>query len=226
MEGGGEAAVTLSEVPEARLECHSQTLLDVTRLAAGRVAPHHPLADCSITSSMGGAAMEANVHLLCMKGIEQRYNVPFDAAAVTIYAPIPQFRAGLAEQAGCTDGVLSEVERAKLLVIVGGDGRLVYAGTGDPIGPSSAHDAPCAHMFVALASGGEPSTYPLTIASSSTTSWRATLPSLPLVRCSSPTDVCTRSTTAPATTGRPPSACESWSLSSGRKGRRSDRCPV
>jgi hypothetical protein len=152
LEGGGEAAVTLSEVPEARLAA-SQTLLDVTRLAAGRVAPHHPLADCSISSSMGAAAMEANVHLLCMKGIEQRYNVPFDAAAVTIYAPIPQFRAGLAEQAGCTDGVLSEVERAKLLVIVGGDGRLVYAGTGDPIGPSSAHDAPCAHMFVALASG-------------------------------------------------------------------------
>ena len=152
LEGSGEAAVTLSEVPEATLSGCS-TLSDVTRLAAGRVAPSHPLADCSISSSMGIGATEANVRLRCTKEIEQRYSLPFDAAAVTIYAPIPQFRAGL-EQAGCAEGVLSEADRAKLLVTVGGDGRLVYSSTGAPVAPSSPlHDAPCAHMFVALASG-------------------------------------------------------------------------
>ena len=152
LEGSNEAAVTLSA--EARLS-GSQTLSDVTRRAAGRAAPQHPLADCSVSSSMGVAATEANVHLHCVKGIEQRYNLPFDADVVTIYAPIPQFRSRLTElQVGCADGVLSEADRAKLLVIVGGDGRLVYASTGDPIAPSlPLHNDPCAHMFVALASG-------------------------------------------------------------------------
>ena len=142
LQGGCEAgALTLSEVP------------GVHRLAAGRVAPHYPMAASSIGSSMGTAATEANVHLHCTEEIEQRYSLPFEAAAVTIYAPIPQFRAGL-EQAGCAEGVLSEAGRAKLLVTVGGDGRLVYASTGAPVAPSSPlHDAPCAHMFVALASG-------------------------------------------------------------------------
>ena len=152
LEGSNEAAVTPSA--EARV-AGSQALSDVTRLAAGRAAPQHPLADCSISSSMGVAATEANVHLHCVKGIEQRYNLPFDADAVAIYAPIPQFRSRLTElQVGCADGVLSEADRAKLLVIVGGDGRLVYASTGDPIAPSlPLHNDPCAHMFVALASG-------------------------------------------------------------------------
>ena len=136
----GEAAMTWSEES------------DVRRIAAGRVArPHHPVAASSIGSSMGTAATEANVHLLCIQDVAQRYSLPAVPGAVTVYAPITQF--GGAEQMERMDAVLGEADRAKLLVSVGCDGRLVYASTGEPIAPSlPPYASPYTLMFVALAS--------------------------------------------------------------------------
>ena len=123
----GEAGLALSEVPGA------------TRLLPGRggrlLVPY--AASSASCSSMGTAAMEANVHLLSRRDIEDRYELPFDQA--TVYPPVPQF--------GSFTEVLSEADRAKLLVSVGRDGRLAYASTGVPIDPAPTH------MFVVLASG-------------------------------------------------------------------------
>jgi len=127
----GEAGLTLSEVPGA-------TRLPHLPGRSGRpLAPY--AASSASCSSMGTAAMEANVHLLSRRDIEERYELPFDQATATVYAPVPQF--------GSFSEVLSEADRAKLLVCVGRDGRIAYASTGEPINPSPTH------MFVALASG-------------------------------------------------------------------------
>ena len=131
-----EAAVTLSEVSGA-----GRLLLGRGRGRGGR--PLHPYAASSV-SSQGTAATEANIHLLSTTDVEQRYNLDLDLAALDIYAPVPQFGPFLA--------VLSERDRAELLVSVGRDGRLVYASTGEPVVPSSPHsDNACTYMFVVLA---------------------------------------------------------------------------
>ena len=131
-----EAAVTLSEVSGA-----GRLLLGRGRGRGGR--PLHPYAASSV-SSQGTAATEANIHLLSTTDVEQRYNLDLDLAALDIHAPVPQFGPFLA--------VLSERDRAELLVSVGRDGRLVYASTGEPVVPSSPHsDNACTYMFVVLA---------------------------------------------------------------------------
>jgi len=125
----GETMLTLSEVPGA------------DRLASERVLRPHlaPYAASSTSSSKGTDVTEADIHLCCIEDIKQRYNLPFDIAAVATYAPVPQFGPFLK--------ALSEAARAELLVSVGRDGRIAYASTGEPINPSPTH------MFVALASG-------------------------------------------------------------------------
>ena len=130
----GETMLTLSEVPGA------------DRLASERVLrPHLALYAASSTSSSKGTDVtEADIHLCCIEDIKQRYNLPFDIAAVATYAPVPQFGPFLE--------VLSEAARAELLVSVGHDGRLMYANTGEPVVPRSGNS--CSYVFVMLPSAG------------------------------------------------------------------------
>lgn len=135
-----ETAVTLSEVSGGA----ARLLLGRGRGRGGR--PHHPYAASSVSSSKGTASTEANVHLLTTKEVDERYDLAFDLTAEITFAPVPQFGPFLE--------VLSEADRAELLVGVGRDGRLVYASTGEPVVPSSLHsDSACTYMFVVLASG-------------------------------------------------------------------------
>ena len=135
-----ETAVTLSEVSVGA----ATLLLGRGRGRGGR--PHHPYAASSVSSSKGTACTEANVYLLTTKEVDQRYDLVFDLTAERTFAPVPQFGPFLE--------VLSEADRAELLVGVGRDGRLVYASTGEPVVPSLLHsDSACTYMFVALASG-------------------------------------------------------------------------
>ena len=136
-----ETAVTLSEVSGGA----ARLLLGRGRGRGGR--PHHPYAASSVSSSKGTASTEANVHLLTTKEVDERYDLAFDLTAEITFAPVPQFGPPFLE-------VLSEADRAELLVGVGRDGRLVYASTGEPVVPSSLHsDSACTYMFVVLASG-------------------------------------------------------------------------
>ena len=135
-----ETGVTLSEVSGGA----ARLLLGRGRGRGGR--PHHPYAASSVSSSKGTASTEANVHLLTTKEVDERYDLAFDLTAEITIAPVPQFGPFLE--------VLSEADRAELLVGVGRDGRLVYASTGEPVVPSSLHsDSACTYMFVVLASG-------------------------------------------------------------------------
>ena len=130
----GETTLTLSEVPGA------------AKLAYGRVFRPHLARDAasSTSSSKGTDVTEADIHLCCIEDIKQRYNLPFDIAAVATYAPIPQFGPFLE--------ALSEAARAELLVSVGRDGRLMYANTGEPVVPRSGNS--CTYLFVMLPSAG------------------------------------------------------------------------
>ena len=135
----------------------------MTRPATDRGAqPHLPCAASSMGSSIGSStgssvsstATEAHIHLHCTNDVKQRYDLPFDLAALTVYAPRPEFSASLADLPRRASAVLSEADRANLLISVGRDGCLVYASTGEPIVPSSPpYDSLCARMFVALTSG-------------------------------------------------------------------------
>ena len=139
---------------------------DTVRLASDRGAqPHLPRAASSmgsstgssmgsVGSSVGSTATGAHIHLRCTNDVKQRYDQPFDRAALTVYAPRPEFSASLAGLPRRVSAVLSEADRANLLISVGCDGCLVYASTGEPVVPLSLpYDAMCPRMFVALASG-------------------------------------------------------------------------
>ena len=134
----------------------------MTRPAAGRSA--RPQVSCaassmgssmgSVGSSMSSTATEAHIHLRCSNDVKQRYDLPFDLAALSVYTPRPEFSASLADLPRRVSAVLSEADRANLLIRVGCDGCLVYASTGEPVVPSSPpYDSLCARMFVALACG-------------------------------------------------------------------------
>ena len=128
---------------------------DQARLAVESARPNRPFDTASsVGSSIGTAATEANINLSCVKDIKTRYNLPFDLAALPVYAPIPQFGASVAELTGRTVAVLSEADRAKLLVSVDSNGCLVYASSGKPIVASlPPHESMQACIFVALSSG-------------------------------------------------------------------------
>ena len=124
------------------------------------VQPHLPCvasskgSNSSIGSSVDSIATEAHIYLRCMNDVRLRYDVPFDLGASTVYTPRPEFSASLADLPRRVSAVLSDADRANLLIEVDCDGCLVYASTGEPIVPSSPpYSSLCTRMFVALTSG-------------------------------------------------------------------------
>ena len=137
--GGQSAASGASTNSEIEaLRSMGSGLAPTTMPTDGRMAPA-PL----LLATPGSGSPEPNVQLCSTTDIEERYSQQFDEASV--YPPLPQFHGQ------ATGAKLGEAERAKLLVGADSGGRLVFTGTGEPLGLTATSQETL--IFVALASG-------------------------------------------------------------------------